>query len=413
MKNLFKNLMLVAVAAMAFTACEENQPETNVENKGEGTTYTIEVSLDDTRSAFGELDGDSFPSYWEGTENVEVFLYSDYPYYYDGANATLIVDEENSKTAKITFKLPQGYDYNAGGYVNAPSSGEFYVASPSDVVDINSFGWSVNWNNLKNQTPRENNVDANAHVVVAEHDGYIYSGMNLSFKHAVAYAKMSFTALPEGVENIDSVIVDFDGMTYTLDTSYTENIWFAVKESTPEKASVTIVSGDKKYKKELALNNKLSFVTGAVSAFKVNMSSADEIIEGEGDDDNAFEFPEGTHMWDTIAWNSSSDYVKLTHSDYSSYTYMRLYFNKDDANSSKIEAKKYTHDPDNKTGSYNLNVGEFTARVYKSSSDGVTFAVVDGYSDISDDTLEVVYKDGIYYILYFDGANYHGYAGAY
>ena len=283
MKNLFKNLMLVAVAAMAFTACEEKQTETNVDNKGEGTTYTIEVSLDDTRSAFGELDGNSFPSYWEGNEDVEVYLVNWDSYYYDGdENATLIVDSDNKKTAKITFTLPQAWDYYNSAYVDAPSSGEFYVASPSDVVDIDSYNRSVNWNKLKNQTPRENNVDANAHVVIAEYEGDIYSGMNLSFKHAVAYAKMSFTALPEGVENINSVVVELDGMTYTLNTEYTENIWFAVQESTPATASVTIVSGEKNYKKELVLNNNLSFTTGAVTGFKVDMSTAEEVVVEEG-----------------------------------------------------------------------------------------------------------------------------------
>jgi hypothetical protein len=92
---------------------------------------------------------------------------------------------------------------------------------------------------------------------------------------------------------------------------------------------------------------------------------------------------------------------------------MRLYFNSADADSSKIEPKTYKHNSANKTGSYNIAVGEFCARVYKSSSDGVSFDVVDGYSDISDDTLEVVCKDDKYYILYFDGKNYHGYEGAY
>ena len=51
MKNLFKNLMLVAVAAMAFTACTETNDEVNaVVNK---TIVTGVASFgDDTRSGF-------------------------------------------------------------------------------------------------------------------------------------------------------------------------------------------------------------------------------------------------------------------------------------------------------------------------------------------------------------------------
>ena len=280
MKNLFKNLMLVAVAAIAFVACESNKETATA--KAEGTTYTIEVSMDDTRSMFGEMAGEAFPSQWEGNEALSVYLVNYDYYYYDGAVASIKVNESNPKTGYITFTLPDYYDYYEYTDMPAPNYGIFYAASPAESVIVDTNGVTVKWDSLKEQTPRENNVDAKAHVVMSRYEDTIYSGMNLSFKHAVAYAKMNISALPAGVEAIDAVVVKFDQMTYTLNTSYTENIWFAVKEATPATATITIVSGDKSFEKELTLNDKFAFTTGAVTGFTVDMSVAEEVVEGDG-----------------------------------------------------------------------------------------------------------------------------------
>lgn len=280
MKNLFKNLMLVAVAAMAFVACESNKETATA--KAEGTTYTIEVSMDDTRSMFGEMADEAFPSQWEGNESLNVYLVNYDYYYYEGAVASIKVNESNPKKGYITFTLPDGYDYYEGEDIPAPNYGIFYAASPAESVIVSTSGVAVKWDSLKEQTPRENNVDAKAHVVMSRYEDTIYSGMNLSFEHAVAYAKMSISDLPAGVEAIDAVVVKLDGMTYTLNTSYTENIWFAVKETTPEAATITIVSGDKSFEKELTLNDKFAFTTGAVTGFTVDMSVAKEVVEGDG-----------------------------------------------------------------------------------------------------------------------------------
>ena len=324
MKNLFKNLMLVAVAAMAFTACENDN---NVSApKAEGTTYTIEVSMDDTRSMFAEMNGDAYSSQWEGSETLNVFLSNDDEryYYYKGATATIKVDESNPKRGSITFTLPQGWDRENDDYCDAPNEGSFCAASPAESVELNSNGATVKWDVLKEQTPRENNVDAKAHIVVAEYEGYIYSGMNLAFEHAVAYAKMGFKALPAGVSAIDSVIVKLDNNTYTLNTSYTENIWFAVQPTTPEEATITIVSGDKRYKKDLVVNDKFAFKTGVITGFTVDMSAAEEISAGDVEAEFSVDVLATNLVWDDsgyfvltgevvsgTAWGHSSDYIRI------------------------------------------------------------------------------------------------------
>ncbi|MBR4070366.1 MAG: hypothetical protein IKK16_04105, partial [Bacteroidaceae bacterium] len=73
MKNIFKSLMLVAVAAMAFTACQ-NEPEYVAENGGETIEIRVEAGVDDTRVYFGNKVLNYYAAYWHGTETVNGFL---------------------------------------------------------------------------------------------------------------------------------------------------------------------------------------------------------------------------------------------------------------------------------------------------------------------------------------------------
>ncbi len=400
MKNLFKNLMLVAVAAMVFTACEKDK---NVsEPKAEGTTYTIEVSMDDTRSMFGEMNGEAYSSQWEGSETLNVFLSNVDASYYKGATASINVDESNPKRGSITFTLPQGWDYENSDYCDAPNEGTFCAASPAESVELSSMGAAIKWNVLKEQTPRENNVDAKAHIVVAEYEGYIYSGMNLAFEHAVAYAKMGFKDLPAGVSTIDSVIVKLDNNTYTLNTSYTENIWFAVQPATPEAASITIVSGDKSYKKDLVVNEKFVFETGVITGFTVDMSAAEEIAAGDVEAELSVDVLATNLVWNDsgyfvltgevvsgTAWGHSSDYI-------------RIYLNEANrAGNNSIVPGVYTG-----CGGTTPNASQFGARLslYWGT---LTYPSAIGASS----TLEVTYANNEYtLVLTHDGTTY-GYKG--
>ena len=392
MKNLFKNLMLVAVAAMAFTACENDN---NVSApKAEGTTYTIEVSMDDTRSMFAEMNGNAYSSQWEGDEELSVFLANADAQYYDGATASINVDESNPKKGSITFTLPQGWDLENYDFCPAPNEGSFCAASPSESVELNSQGATVKWNVLKEQTPRKNNVDAKAHIVVAEYDGYIYSGMNLAFEHAVAYAKMSFKDLPAGVSAIDSVIVKLDNNTYTLNTSYTENIWFAVQPTTPEAASITIVSGDKSYKKELTVNDNFAFKTGAITGFTVDMSAAEEISADDAEAELSVDV-----LATDLVWN---DYGYFVLSGFADVSYVRIYLNEANrAGNNSIVPGVY-----NGCGSTSPNASQFGARIGIDSTDVIYPAAIGASS-----TLEVTYANNEYTLVLTHNGTTYGYKG--
>ena len=102
MKNLFKSFMLVAVAAMAFTACTEENSEVNAVVKKTVLEFTAGFDSD-TRSYIGEKVGDSYPSFWEGGEQVAIVApAADYNGTYTAyAEAVKLDDEGKSATFTV------------------------------------------------------------------------------------------------------------------------------------------------------------------------------------------------------------------------------------------------------------------------------------------------------------------------
>ena len=384
MKNIFKSLMLVAVAAMAFTACQKEDGV--VVNNNDGTTYTMVVKLDATRSAFGELDSKSFSSYWEGNENLAVYAVNFDEVYYDGTTATITVDPDDAGTAKIAFTLPALKDgdkeYPAPTFLD-----HLRIGSPSESVSVGAYSCNVNWTNLMEQTPRKNNVDAKAHVVVVE-DEYVdlKSANSLTFKHAVAYAKMNITALPEGVTSYKQVKVKLNNIDeYTLNTSDCENIWFAVKEATPTSAEVTIVvDEDNSYKKELNLAgaDKFKFVNGHVTGFNVDMSSAVKV------DSNVVEGITLTDKED-LGYNDSYYFYGYTLSNANSDS-VKLYVGDNNGTESRINDGNYTY---LKSKSQLYYGAYFCAESVKLG--GTSKTVSDGTMTVSDGkmTLTLIFND--------------------
>ena len=111
MKNLFKNLMLVAVAAMGFTACEQVIDDVNATNE----TFTVNIVgefADDTRSGFdGKNDaGTGYKSAWDGEETVRFAIIPDT--FEDTAKATYVDVENESEGNRATFAPT--FDSNEG-----------------------------------------------------------------------------------------------------------------------------------------------------------------------------------------------------------------------------------------------------------------------------------------------------------
>ena len=282
MKNLFKSLMLVAVAAMAFTACQ-NEPE-GVRNTLKKATLNVEASLDQTRSSFvDEADAEAIKTVWDGNETIGFHINNqpegegvsqEYTYLYTDVKLT-----EGGEKANFVV------EFELTGDETMPAEGVLRACSPYVQGKIEPTYSGFNLNVPAEQTPEVNDVDAAAQILYAEYNGEFTENLTLAlpFKHYAAYGKMTIKG---GVE-AESVVVKIDRKEYTLSSENVENglYWFACEEcKTPEAVKVTINGTDgKSYSKELDLtkNTGFGFTAGRLSVFTVDMTG----VEAGGDEE--------------------------------------------------------------------------------------------------------------------------------
>lgn len=264
MKNLFKSLMLVAVAAMAFTACQKDNGEVNAVAKKTVINFTGGFDAD-TRSYFGDKVGESYPSFWEGGEQVMfVAPAADYDGTYTAYAEAVKLDEEG-KSATFTVEFPS-YAPIKAGTVYA------YVGQGWNTFD--NYAYVNNY-----QTPSANSVDPNCHMTYASFE---YDGESLdfagTFEHGVAYGKMTVNGF-EGKKISEVTIelfenVDMYPTTYRLNTAEldTHTYWFAAEACKVQKFTVSVVADEVTYSKsvELTAEQSLEFNVGRVSTFSVS-----------------------------------------------------------------------------------------------------------------------------------------------
>lgn len=263
MKNLFKSLMLVAVAAMTFTACQNDNGEMDMLVKK--TVITGVASLgDDTRSGFvgsetiENEDGTTtvYKSAWDGTETIKLFAEN-------GLETTATIDAEGKFTAEFEGELPDSFFMT--------------VCSPTEA-------WSSQYTFTipQVQTPLADTVDPAAHIVQKQ-NVYVSGGTADYFKmeHQVAYGKMTINTPDDFV--IHHVDIELNGVWngYAKNLSYTINagnvedntFWFATEVI--EVAEFTVTAYDAEgnaYTKSVTIpeDRTLSFKYGEVSKFSVS-----------------------------------------------------------------------------------------------------------------------------------------------
>ena len=264
MKNLFKNLMLVAVAAMAFTACTEENNEVNAVVKK--TVITGVASMgDDTRSGFDGTEtidnGDGttttvYKSAWDGDETIKLFAEG-------GLETTAAIDAEGKFTAEFEGELPESFFMT--------------VCSPAE-------SWSSQYTCTipQVQTPSAISVDPAAHIVQKQ-NVYVVGGTADFFKmeHMVGYGKMTINTPAEFV--IDHVDIELNGVwfgsakncSYTINADNVEDntFWFAT--DVIEVADFTVTAYDAEgnaYTKSVTIpaDRELSFTYGGVTKFSVS-----------------------------------------------------------------------------------------------------------------------------------------------
>ncbi|MBR4952671.1 MAG: BACON domain-containing protein [Alistipes sp.] len=256
MKNLFKNLMLVAVAAMAFTACTETGEEVNAVSKTTRYEFTANIA-DDTRSGFAEKEegATAYKSEWHEGDQVKIFV--------DGYEPITV---DVTTEGKFSFEL-----------TDAPETFFMTVCSPAEV-------WvSTNTANLPaEQTPLANSVDPNAHLLQAQ-NVLVQNGSAdaINMGHMIAYGKMTVNGVDFA---IDHVVVDLKGSFYGYDREYSYTInatnvenntfWFATEPIDVAKFTVTAYDAEGKSVTKTvdvaAAGKTMSFNYGRVGTFSVS-----------------------------------------------------------------------------------------------------------------------------------------------
>ena len=258
MKTLFKNLMLVAVAAMAFTACTETNEEVNA--VVEKTVLKFVAGFDEeTRSGFvgSVTEGEKtlYKSAWDGNETLKVCATGEFA----SAQQVVLEDAEGHFTVEFEGTAPTSID------VYSPASAWISEGYPT-VPAV--------------QTPRANSVDPAAHLLYAKNQP-VESGV-VTMSHKLAYGKMTVKDVDFA---IDHVVVDIKGtyygydcdMSYTINATYVKNneFWFAVEYAVAV-SSLTVTAygaGDEVVTKTVDMAGKekpLAFNVGRVSTFSVS-----------------------------------------------------------------------------------------------------------------------------------------------
>ena len=287
MKNLFKSIMTVAVAAMAFASCSNNYTEEV--SFGEKVQFTVNAVNDEiTRSTFGEPADGKYPTLWEGNEKFVINVNG------EGDKKTT-----NNVTAKFSDDKRGAYLTVAFEELAAQSDYTLHAMAPASACVFNSItankGWQVTIPTA--QTPKANSCDAAAQILVgvSETKASSAESFNMTFKHAVAYGKMTLTNLNLGGATISSVAIsstkNIAGRFYinhktaaytdnsgaksiTINTTSTENIWFALAPVDVSGTALSIVVNTDKgtFTKEVTMPANRVFEAGKVSSFKVDMT---------------------------------------------------------------------------------------------------------------------------------------------
>ena len=268
MKKMIKNLMLVAVAAMAFVGCQNDNDEMNATARKVVLEFVAGFD-EDTRATFGDKDGNAYPTYWEGNEWVSVTISDDENNFNGYGEVELPDGKETSLTAKISveFYLEEGQELPAAGTITA-TVGNFYEGEV--MID-------------EDQSPTEKSVASMSLIASREFTNGDITGEALQFKHAAAYGKMTIPQLAD--INTDKVVVSFNegAYTYTIRTSNigdSNTLWFACPAFDVTDFTVSFVeSGVFNYNKsvESLAEGALKFRVGRVSAFTVNNIEKEEL----------------------------------------------------------------------------------------------------------------------------------------
>ena len=263
MKNLFKNLMLVAVAAMAFTACTENNEEVNAVNEKVTLTFVAGFG-EDTRVSLDNTDNDKvYKAAWEEGDTVTFAVFEDADATAPKEVSDAFMVNAAAETVEFTVTFTNGLE--AGNVIKAYVN---YVVTNDYWFDVQKGEWD--------QYPSNDGpsmIHASASVVYAE--GVDYA--TLSFEHDYAYGLMTIESLPFSTAYFEVIIDDNSFYVNTNESKgYTgEKLWFYCAEDLDVKEFKVVAYSDdytqsSTFVRTFAGEGEFAFKKGRVSRFTVS-----------------------------------------------------------------------------------------------------------------------------------------------
>lgn len=276
-------MMVIAVAAMSFTACSNDLTEDVTPSQ----EFTVQINAVEnlSRTHFGNLNEGKYPTLWDATDKVKASLNMT-----SAKNSTETTIADDGTTASFKLSLNES---------TAPYT--IYAISPANVASSISSQY-CNWTITipDSQEPSATSCDPAAQVVVGQTEALetLPSSVDMKFEHLTAYAKINFTNVALGEAKVNSVTITADqyiaGKHYyqvadnssytagqlrsangavksiTITTSELNNVWVALAPVAVSELTFTINTDKGTITKEVAVNKE--FKSGVVATFNVDMT---------------------------------------------------------------------------------------------------------------------------------------------
>lgn len=292
MRQVFKSIMLIAAAAMAFTSCQKEEtaaPETV------SATLTMHAGVEQTKTYLDENNA----VLWGKGEVVTLYVGSgETAKFFDSASTD---DYDGKASASFTFEIKEVTE--ADSY----ALGGVYPASASKGIDNNDNPKSFKIALPATQNAEPGKYDPSAYIMVLKPEAVetLPSEYTASFRRAVALNKITLTNVKEDISTVEITVPNtkylagrrnFDlttgesgevyengGRTNTIKVNSafpagTIDVWFTswgVELAAGQELTVKMISPSKIYTRTItAKEGGIKFVEGDLNKLTVNMESA-------------------------------------------------------------------------------------------------------------------------------------------
>lgn len=305
MKKIYTILFAATVAAFAMVSCQKNVQEEKVIEKETIEAPAIKFYAEEvaTKTVFGTPSGTNYPTLWTETYKIKIHQNLGSP-----VQGTVVpTPSDNGKTATFT--------YTGGDNITNDGSATYVFNAVSPAVAFTSFQksnaedkhWVVTV--AASQTPTASSVDEKVQLVVAQSSEFdsFPSSVGFSFSHITAYGKLSLVNFtPEAGETVSSIsltapenwvgtynwypvamgthaagewVATSASKTITINTSATEDVWFACVpvDLGGQNVNLEVTTNKGVYSKIITFPVGKKFEAGKIASFGIDMSGVTRV----------------------------------------------------------------------------------------------------------------------------------------